>query len=65
MSKSQRTRAANAEKKIPLEWITEDGTDLTDDFVSYALPLIAGEPSRRLKNGLPEYANLRFKKFKI
>ena len=56
---------ANAEKTIPLEWITEDGTDLTDDFVSYALPLIAGEPSRRLKNGLPEYANLRFKKFEI
>ena len=57
--------AANAEKKIPAEWITEDGANLTDDFVSYALPLIAGEPKRRLKNGLPEYAKLKFVKIKL
>ncbi len=57
--------AANAEKKIPAEWITEDGTNLTEDFVSYALPLISGEPKRRLKNGLPEYAKLKFVKIKL
>lgn len=57
--------AANAEKQIPAEWITADGTNLTDDFVAYALPLIAGEPNRRLKNGLPEYANLKNIKFKL
>ena len=57
--------AANAEKQIPAEWITEDGTNLTDDFVAYALPLIAGEPNRRLKNGLPVYANLKNIKFKL
>lgn len=57
--------AANAEKKIPAEWITEDGANLTDDFVSYALPLISGEPKRRLKNGLPEYAKLKFVKIKL
>ena len=57
--------AANAEKQIPAEWITEDGTNLTDDFVAYALPLIAGEPNRRLKNGLPVYAKLKLKKFEI
>ena len=57
--------AANAEKKIPAEWITEDGTNLTEDFVSYALPLISGEPKRRLKNGLPEYAKLKNIKFKL
>lgn len=57
--------AANAEKQIPAEWITADGTNLTDDFVSYALPLIAGEPNRRLKNGLPEYAKLKNIKFKL
>lgn len=57
--------AANAEKQIPAEWITADGTNLTDDFVSYALPLIAGEPNRRLKNGLPVYANLKNIKFKL
>ena len=57
--------AANAEKKIPAEWITADGTNLTDDFVAYALPLIAGEPNRRLKNGLPVYAKLKNIKFKL
>ena len=57
--------AANAEKQIPTEWITADGTNLTDDFVAYALPLIAGEPKRRLKNGLPVYANLKNIKFKL
>lgn len=57
--------AANAEKQIPAEWITADGTNLTNDFVAYALPLIAGEPNRRLKNGLPVYANLKNIKFKL
>ena len=57
--------AANAEKQIPAEWITADGTNLTDDFVAYALPLIAGEPNRRLKNGLPVYAILKIIKFKL
>ncbi len=57
--------AANAEKRIPAEWITADGTNLTDDFVAYALPLIAGEPNRRLKNGLPVYAKLKNIKFKL
>lgn len=57
--------AANAEKQIPAEWITADGTNLTDDFVAYALPLIAGEPNRRLKNGLPVYAKLKNIKLKL
>ena len=30
--------AANTERKVPVEWITEDGTMLSDDFVDYALP---------------------------
>jgi len=34
---------ANTEKKIPREWITADGTGLTQDFIDYALPLIEGE----------------------
>ena len=57
--------AANEEKTIPLGWITDDGTNLSDEFVNYALPLINGEPKRRMKNGLPEYANLKFIKFKL
>ncbi len=31
---------ANSERTFPAEWITECGTDVTDDFVNYAKPLI-------------------------
>jgi 6-phosphofructokinase 1 len=32
----------NAEKAVPREWITEAGNDVTEEFVSYARPLIQG-----------------------
>ncbi|MBI9021047.1 MAG: diphosphate--fructose-6-phosphate 1-phosphotransferase [Verrucomicrobia bacterium] len=31
---------ANSERFFPSEWITADGSDVTDDFVSYCTPLI-------------------------
>lgn len=54
---------ANEEKKIPAEWIGEDGTSLKKEFFDYALPLIQGDPEIRKANGLPLYAKLR-KKYK-
>ena len=30
----------NKEKTVPLSWITEDGSDISDEFLVYALPLI-------------------------
>ncbi len=30
---------ANSERNFPANWITPDGTDVTDDFVRYARPL--------------------------
>ncbi|MDD7214550.1 MAG: 6-phosphofructokinase [Clostridia bacterium] len=59
------TVTANAEKKIPPEWITESGTMLNEKFTNYALPLIAGEPDARRENGLISFAKLRLKKFRI
>ena len=59
------TITANAEKTIPLEWISNNGTDLTEDFVEYALPLIQGDPNCRTENGLPSYAKLKMVKFKL
>lgn len=59
------TVTANAEKTIPLEWICNNGTDLTEDFVEYALPLIQGDPNCRTENGLPSYAKLKMVKFKL
>ena len=32
----------NEEKTVPVEWITEDGSDVTEDFIRYARPLIQG-----------------------
>lgn len=51
--------AANTEKMVPAEWITENGTMLSDDFVDYALPLIQGEAKAPLEEGLPRFAKLK------
>ena len=50
---------ANAEKKIPAEWINEAGNGVNRQFMDYALPLIAGENTRPTVNGLPRFANLK------
>lgn len=52
---------ANAEKKIPLEWITNDGTFVSDEFIKYAEPLINGETDLPYENGLPRFAKLKKK----
>lgn len=51
--------AANTEKKVPLEWIKDDDTGLTQEFVDYALPLIQGESKSPLEDGLPRFAHLK------
>lgn len=45
----------NQEKKVPAEWITKNGTDVSDDFLAYARPLIQGEVPRIMEDGLPKY----------
>ena len=50
---------ANAEKKVPREWINEGGTNVTREFFDYALPLILGENERILEDGLPRFAKLK------
>ncbi len=47
---------ANSERTFPKEWITPDGTDVTDDFVRYAQPLIGEDwPSIPLVNGIQRF----------
>ena len=53
------TLAANTEKKIPLEWIKEDDTGLTKEFIDYALPLIQGASKSPVEDGLPRFAHLK------
>ncbi len=53
------TVVANAEKKIPREWINAEGNFVTDDYIRYALPLIQGESSPPMEEGVPRFARLR------
>jgi 6-phosphofructokinase 1 len=46
---------ANVERKVPDEWITADGTGLTDEYEKYARPLIMGELTPVFVNGLPHH----------
>ena len=50
---------ANYEKKVPQEWINEEGNGLKKEFIDYVLPLIQGEPKLPLVDSLPRYAHLK------
>ena len=50
---------ANYEKKVPQEWINEEGNGLKKEFIDYVLPLIQGEPKLPLIDSLPRYAHLK------
>lgn len=50
---------ANAEKKIPIEWINESGNGIKQAFIDYALPLISGENKYTTEFGLPRYVRLK------
>ncbi len=45
-------------KRLPKEWVNEDGVSLNFQFFRYATPLIQGEVSVPYDNGLPAYAKL-------
>ncbi|MBR6357716.1 MAG: 6-phosphofructokinase [Lachnospiraceae bacterium] len=53
------SEAANAEKKVPREWINKKGNFVNKEFLDYALPLIQGEPVRYFEDSLPRYARLK------
>jgi len=50
---------ANVEKKMPAEYISDDGFGITEACRRYLLPLIQGEDYPPYKNGLPDYVTLR------
>ncbi len=51
--------AANTEKTVPLEWIINDGTYISQEYIDYALPLIQGDAKAPLEDGLPRFAQLK------
>lgn len=49
----------NQEKCVPATWITADGSDVTEDFIRYARPLIQGEVTVPTEDGVPKFAYRR------
>lgn len=51
---------ANSERFFPKEWLTADKSDVTDDFVRYARPLVGEDwPSVPMINGRQRFAQLK------
>ncbi len=51
---------ANGEKAFPREWISPDGFFVTEAFLRYARPLIQGEVTPVIEDGIPRF--FRFKR---
>ena len=50
---------AEKDRKFPAHWISDDGTDVTDEFVKYARPLIGdGFPTVPIIDGRIRFAKL-------
>lgn len=46
---------ANEEKKLPKDWMNEDGTYVTDKYLTYIRPLIQGDYFPFMVDGLPRH----------
>jgi len=51
-------QVANHEKIVPMEWITPEGNDVTEELVAYMKPLIQGETNIKYENGIPKQIKL-------
>ena len=51
-------KVANQEKKFPVEWINNEGNNVTIDALNYFLPLIQGETEIEYRNGIPVHFRL-------
>lgn len=49
-------QVCNQEKKVPLEWIINNGTDVSEEFINYIIPLIQGSITLPEENGIPVFA---------
>ena len=48
-------KIANDEKLVPRDWVNKDGSYVTDEFVSYVRPLIQGDVSPVMVDGIPRH----------
>jgi 6-phosphofructokinase 1 len=51
-------KVANFEKKLPIDWICDNGTNVTNNFHRYARPLIQAELTPIYINGLQRHIKL-------
>lgn len=49
---------ANHEKIVPMDWITPEGNDVTEEMMAYLRPLIIGETNLKYENGIPKVERL-------
>lgn len=50
---------ANVERKVPKNWIINNGTYVSDEFLKYARPLIIGELQPHYAGGVPVHITLK------
>ena len=55
-------KIANDEKLVPRNWITHDGTYVTEAFITYVRPLIQGDVSPIMVDGIPRHIYRPIKK---
>jgi 6-phosphofructokinase 1 len=46
---------ANEERTIPLEWISDGGTNVSQEMIDYLRPLVRGDSSETIVGGLPRF----------
>lgn len=48
-------KIANDEKLVPRNWVNKDGTYVTEEFITYVKPLIQGDVSPVMVDGIPRH----------
>ena len=48
-------KIANEERLVPREWVNEEGTYVTDEFIRYVRPLIRGDVPPIMVDGIPRH----------
>ncbi len=54
---------ANHERTVPMDWICDDGTNVTEEMVQYLKPLFRGATQVKYEDGLPRF--FRFDRSRI
>lgn len=55
-------KIANDEKLVPRNWMNEEGTYVTNEFINYVQPLIQGDVAPVMVNGIPRHLYRPFDK---